>query len=131
MSAGATLKPAICIACGCDDDHGCPAATCQVGDERTCFWLQFDAEKRVGLCSECGDFRNVWKQGAREPIYPLIAERYYRQVLFLYEDKASALAWMLAPQYLLRQRSPRDLILAGDLEPLQVLVDMLQSGAFA
>ena len=122
-------KSAICIACGCDDAHGCPASLVTIDDVRTCFWLHFDAEKNVGLCSECGDFRNVWKQGAREPILPLIAERYYRQVLFLYEDKASALAWMHAPQYLLRQRAPRELILTGDLEQLRVLVDLLQSGA--
>lgn len=124
------MKAAICITCGCDDEHGCQVSHCRVADERTCFWLHFDAEKNVGLCSECGDFRNVWKQGGREPILPLIAERYYRQVLFLYNDKASALAWMHAPQYLLRQRSPRELILAGDLEQLRVLVDLLQSGAF-
>jgi ParB/RepB/Spo0J family partition protein len=89
---------AICIACGCDDNHGCPAVLCKVADERACFWLHFDAEKNVGLCSECGDFRNVWKQGARVPILPLVAERYYRQVLFLCDgDKAWAIAWMHSP----------------------------------
>lgn len=126
------MKPAICIGCGCDEGHACEVtyfnglAEQQMG----CWWLRFDAAENTGVCSQCEDLVKGWDQGQRRPILALIAERYYRQVLFLYEDKASALAWMRAPQQLLCGRAPYDLILAGELERVQALVDQLATGAF-
>lgn len=126
------MKPAICIACGCDDDHGCPINLLNIGaTEVGCFWLRFDADANVGICSECEDLVKPWDQGARTPILPLIAERYYRQVMFLYNERSSAIAWVASPQPLLRGRAPRELILEGRLEQVQTLVDLIQSGAFA
>lgn len=123
---------AICIACGCDERHGCPRNLISAGaPEEGCFWLRFDADANVGLCSECEDLVKPWADGARTPILPLIAERYYRQVMFLYEERSSAIAWMVAPQQLLHGRSARDLILEGNLVQVQTLVDLIQSGAFA
>jgi hypothetical protein len=119
----------LCIACGCDELHACGMD--HVGFYAGCWWLRFDAEKRVGVCSACEDFVKQWDAGDREPILTLIAERFYRQVLFLYEDKASALAWMVAPQKLLKDRSPRELILEGRLAEVQALLDLFRTGAFA
>lgn len=128
------MKSAICIGCGCDDLHGCPPAVGpQVGPYagENCSWLRFSASSGGGVCSACEDLVKGWDQGQHDPILALIAERYYRQVLFLYEDKASAIAWMLAPQYLLRHNSPRDLILQGRLDLVQELVHQLADGAYA
>lgn len=122
------MKTAICIGCGCDEDHACPGThTPDIG----CWWLRFDAGTNTGVCSACEDLVKPWDNGPHKPILPLIAERYYRQVLFLYDDKASAIAWMATPQYLLRHNSPRGLILEGRLDLVQTLVQQIQEGAHA
>lgn len=128
------MKPAVCIGCGCDEQHACPMD--QVGLYAGCWWVRFDAEGRVGVCSACWDLARVWdsarKSTARriEPILPLIAERFYRQVMFLYEDKASALSWLASPQQVLGGQSPRELILAGELDRVQTMLDQLREGAY-
>lgn len=123
-------KSAICIGCGCDEQHGCPMD--HLGLYAGCWWMRFDAAAGVGVCSACEDLVRVWdKASTRAPILPLIAERFYRQALFLYDDQGSALAWLHAPQPLLHGRSPRELILAGEIDRVQRLVDQLRSGAFA
>jgi hypothetical protein len=120
---------AICIACGCDEDHACLVAESATGC--ACWWLRFDATANVGVCSACEDFVKQWDHGVRVPYVTLIAERFYRQVMFLYQDKAEAVRWMFEPQKLLRDRSPRQLILIGRLHEVQALLDQLRSGAFA
>lgn len=119
---------ALCIGCGCDEAHGCPA---EHGPEiLTCFWLYFDSRANVGLCSCCEDLVTAWRvDGQRKPFLTLIAERFYRQVMFLYEEKVSALSWMHAPHPLLGGRSARDCILAGELDKVQTIVDQIRSGA--
>lgn len=99
--------------------------------EAGCFWLRFDANAGAGVCSECEDQVKTYDAGERQPIYPLIAERYYRQLLFLYHEPSSAVAWLNAPHELLRGRSARELILEGELARVQTLVDLMASGAFA
>jgi hypothetical protein len=124
------MKP-ICIACGCDERHACPVNLVDAGaPEQGCFWMRFSVDAGVGVCSECGDFVRAWDNGARAPIYPLIAERFYRQVLFLYNERSSAVVWVASPQQLLHNKSPRELILAGDLDRVRALVDLISSGAF-
>lgn len=123
------MKPTICTGCGCDEKHACPIPHVPLGPG--CWWLRFNADARAGVCSACEDLVKGWDAGQHKPINALIAERYYRQVLFLYPDQADAITWMHTPQYLLRHNSPRELILAGELEKVQTLVDQLQSGAFA
>lgn len=111
----------ICIACGCDEQHACDGG---------CGWLRFDATALVGVCSQCEDLVRVWDASReRRPLRPLIAERFHRQVLFLY-DEADARAWVTSPQQLLGGRSPRDLILAGELDRVRRLIDQLATGAF-
>lgn len=124
------MRAAICIGCGCEEDHGC--ALSGAGAPVGCWWIRFDADERTGVCSGCWDLARVW-DAARDhrPILPLIAERYYRQLLFLYGDQASALAWMNAPHQLLGGKSARDVILAGGLDRVRAVVDMMRSGAFA
>jgi hypothetical protein len=128
------VKP-ICIACGCDERHACPVNLLDAGAAfRGCFWLRFDSAAGLGVCSECADLVKIWDQAPKKPPAPipaLIAERYYRQVLFLYVERADALAWLNSPQQLLHNKSPRDLILAGELERVRALVDLIASGAFA
>lgn len=38
---------AICIGCGCTDWDGC---------QSTCYWIVVDYEKKVGVCSNCGEY---------------------------------------------------------------------------
>jgi hypothetical protein len=127
------VRPAICIACGCDEDHACDRSVVRgLGDMEGCWWLRFDADAGVGVCSACEDLVRVWDSAKnRTPILPLIAERFYRQVMFMYEDKAAALAWMASPHPLLGLRAPRDAIVAGGLDDVRTLVDQIVSGAFA
>lgn len=125
------MKP-ICIACGCDEDHGCPPTLCPIAGARGCFWLHFDARENVGLCSECGDFMQAWKQGRREPLVAMIAMRFYRQLLFLFPgSREQALAWLNEPHMLLGYARPSDCILEGRLDDVRALVDKMRSGAFA
>ena len=123
------MKP-ICIGCGCDEETACTILGAGIHQFR-CWWARFDAGARVGVCSACWDLVKVWDAAReRKPILPLIAERYYRQVLFLYDDEASALAWLHSPQVLLGGRSARDLILAGELERVQTMVAQIRDGAY-
>jgi hypothetical protein len=119
----------ICIGCGCDEEHACPIP-CDGVPYPGCFWLHFDAKANAGLCSACGDLAHVWKAGKRTPQLELIADRYYRQVLFLYDDAAPAQGWMILQQAALQGSSPRELILAGQLDRVQAMVDGIRSGAF-
>lgn len=122
---------AICIACGCDEHHACVDISETTVGGPNCWWLRFDAAAGVGLCSACADLAREWdaapKHGA---LTALIAERYYRQVMPLYQDKADALAWITSPQILLGNHSPRELILAGELDKVRTLVDQLVTGAY-
>lgn len=122
------MKRPICIGCGCDEQHAC--AMDHVGFYAGCWWLRFEAETRVGICSACDDLVSRWDDGERAPQLGLIADRFYRQAMFLYEDKASALAWVAAPQLLLGDRSARELILAGELERVQAVLDQIRDGAY-
>lgn len=124
------MSPAICIGCGCDEDHACPMD--QAGFVAGCWWVRYDADRRLGVCSACWDLTRAWDTALpekRTPLLPLIAERYYRQLLFLHEDKGSALAWVRAPHPLLGGRAAYDTILDGDLERVQALVEQLRAGA--
>jgi hypothetical protein len=47
---------AVCIGCGCDDNHAC---------EFGCYWLRLDREDRKGVCSECVDHCEAWDRGDR------------------------------------------------------------------
>jgi hypothetical protein len=124
---------AICIGCGCDELHGCRVpANLHAGHGGACWWLRFSAAEKLGVCSACEDLVGGWDSARqRAAILPLIAERYYRQVAPLYDNKADALAWLNTPQQILGDRAPRDLILAGELAKVQQLVDQLTSGAYA
>lgn len=124
------MNTALCIACGCDEHHGCPPALCPIDGAEGCFWLHFDAEKKVGLCSECGDFLHSWKHGQREPLLSLISVRYYRQAMFLFNNRESAVGFLATPHELLYGRAPAELILEGRLEEVQSLLDQLRSYAF-
>lgn len=120
---------AFCIGCGCDEENGCTVNYWNGLMEQCvgCWWVRFSA---AGVCSACADLVGIWDQGVRKPQLAVIAERYYRQALFLYEDPAGALAWMVAPQQLLGGRSPRELILAGELERVHALLEQFRTGAF-
>lgn len=126
------MKRAICIGCGCDEQNGCTVNYFNGLTEQCmgCWWVRFSAQPLAGVCSSCSDLVGRWDEGLRDPQLELIAERYYRQVLFLYEDLASAVAWMMAPQPMLGGRVPRELILAGELERVQSVVDQLKSGVY-
>lgn len=123
----------ICIGCGCNEQHACDLkyfnglVECGIG----CWWVRFNADAKIGVCSACWDLVKAWDTGkSLAPIWPLIAERFYRQAMFLYEDQSSALAWMAAPHPLLGGRSPRELILAGELERVRDVLAQLRDGAY-
>lgn len=124
----------LCIGCGCDEDHACistQAAIAELELGPTCCWLRFDAKARAGVCSECEDVVALWEKGARAPQLELIASRFYRQAYFLYQDKASALAWVASPQLgIFGGKSARDLILAGRIDEVHTVLDQLRSGAY-
>lgn len=57
---------AICIGCGCDDNHAC-------WDEQTdnpCHWLRLDREAGLGVCSVCAESVDRWDLGGREVAVP-------------------------------------------------------------
>jgi len=117
-----------CIACGCHERAACPFDGTHVAD--TCWWLRFDGRFQAGLCSSCEDLVEHWDRGGRAPVLEAIAERFHRQAMFLYEDEASAKAWVNTPQRLLGDRSARDLILAGRLDEVHQALEQLRSGAY-
>jgi hypothetical protein len=52
---------AICIGCGCDDDHACfDRELC-----RGCWWLRLDRAEGKGVCSECENHVEAWDRGDR------------------------------------------------------------------
>lgn len=48
---------AICIGCGCDDDHAC---------EGGCSWLRIDPEQGAGVCSSCTQHVARWDDGDQD-----------------------------------------------------------------
>jgi uncharacterized protein (DUF2384 family) len=50
--------------------------------------------------------------------------------MFLYEDRAAALKWLVTPQPLLGDRAPRELILAGRIEEVQTVLNLLREGVY-
>jgi hypothetical protein len=120
---------AICIGCGCDEDHACPFGDLHVADP--CWWYRFSAETKTGVCSSCTDLLAAWDKGERRPLFEVIALRYYRQAMTIYHDPQDAIAWMRIPHQLLAGRAPMDVIRAGGLDAVRQLVDQMRSGAFA
>lgn len=51
-------KLAVCIGCGCDDDHACRGG---------CSWLRVDYAAGVGVCSKCEEHAARFDAGEREP----------------------------------------------------------------
>lgn len=51
------MIPALCIGCGCDDDHAC---------EGGCSWLRIDRDDYIGVCSSCSHLEAGWDAGDRE-----------------------------------------------------------------
>ena len=47
---------AVCIECGCDDDHACPEG---------CWWLRVDYPSGLGVCSGCEMRVDGWDAGER------------------------------------------------------------------
>lgn len=117
----------VCIGCGCDEAHACTNQHSDTG----CWWLRFSASDRTGVCSRCEDLVPLWNRGVRQPLLDEVPERFHRQVMFLYDDEASARAWVNAPQSVLGGRSARDLIKAGELERVYALIDQLRDGVYA
>ena len=116
----------VCIGCGCDEVHACV----NPHSATTCWWLRFDADAHAGVCSRCEDLVEHWDRGGRVLLPELVIERFHRQVLFLYDDEASAKAWIQAPHPALYDRSPRQLIQAGMLESVYAVIDQLRDGAY-
>lgn len=50
---------AVCLGCGCDDQHACPSI---------CYWLRVDYDAGVGVCSECGELAERWDAGDRSSV---------------------------------------------------------------
>lgn len=115
-----------CIGCGCDEVHGC----IYPHSDTTCYWLRFDAAAHAGVCSRCEDLVEHWDRGGRALLPAIVAERFHRQAMFLYEDEASAKAWVDAPQPGLGGIAPRELIEDGALEQLYALLDALRDGVY-
>lgn len=116
-----------CIGCGCDEAHACATDAAR----GLCWWMRFSARHRAGVCSYCEDQLEHWDGGGRTPRLELVADRFHRQALFLYEHEAAAKAWVNTPHQLLDGRSPRQLILAGEIERVYAILDQLRDGAFA
>ncbi|HMJ13783.1 MAG TPA: hypothetical protein VK524_20340 [Polyangiaceae bacterium] len=51
------MIPALCIGCGCDDDHACGGG---------CTWLRIDRDECIGVCSSCPQFEARWDAGDRD-----------------------------------------------------------------
>lgn len=49
---------AVCIGCGCDDNHACPGG---------CSWLRVDRDAGLGVCSNCSEAAASWDAGDRDP----------------------------------------------------------------
>ena len=118
-----------CIGCGCQESAACPFDATQVAD--TCWWLRLDVDHAAGVCSSCEDLVPHWTRGGRVLLPDIVVERFHRQAMFLYNDEASAKAWINTPQPALDGKSPRGLILSGQIERVRQLLDQLRSGAFA
>ncbi|MBP2858656.1 hypothetical protein J8657_13700 [Dickeya oryzae] len=48
---------AVCIGCGCDDNHACVDEFHDV-----CGWLAVDRNKKLGVCSFCSEHLERWHQ---------------------------------------------------------------------
>lgn len=51
------MIPALCIGCGCDDDHACAGG---------CSWLRIDRHECIGVCSNCPEHETRWDAEDRE-----------------------------------------------------------------
>lgn len=57
------MNLAVCIGCGCDDDHACYDDEAGVG----CHWVRLD--RAAGVCSCCWEIVKVWDAGQRAPVF--------------------------------------------------------------
>jgi|GEM_PF-2400083 len=57
------MNVALCIGCGCDDEHACLDTTTGQG----CTWLRVDRETGWGVCSVCTDHIARWDAGDTHP----------------------------------------------------------------
>lgn len=55
------MNLAVCIGCGCDDDHACIDAF-----DEACHWLRVDRRAGLGVCSSCPEELKRWDAGDRE-----------------------------------------------------------------
>jgi antitoxin Xre/MbcA/ParS-like protein len=116
----------LCIGCGCREDHACPMD--RMGIASGCWWIRFEAGGG-GVCSNCGDLTKAWDRGERQLQTAMIADRFWRQVLFIHGTEASARAWLAAPLQELEGRTPLQLVHEGKFEDLHTLIDMYRYGA--
>lgn len=58
---------AICIGCGCDDQHACYD---EVADG-PCRWLAVDYGAGLGVCSACPEHLGRWESGDRTLAVPV------------------------------------------------------------
>lgn len=48
-----------CVGCGCTDTHGC------LSEHGPCHWLRVDAQRGIGVCSECGGIVESYDKARR------------------------------------------------------------------
>lgn len=121
------MTSACCIGCGCDETHAC------VSDQHQgpCWWMRFRHGSATGVCSYCADLRPHWDSGGHRLLPKLISERFIRQPMALYQDRNAARTWMETPTPDLDGRSPREAILAGDLDRVREAIDRLHRRLYA
>lgn len=57
-----TENEATCVGCGCTDSEACDD-----GMLGSCYWITVDRKAGVGVCSECPEALQRWKEGDRTP----------------------------------------------------------------
>ena len=58
---------AICIGCGCDDNHAC----WDDARDNPCCWVRLDRAAGLGVCSACPEHEARWDQGDRTVAVPV------------------------------------------------------------
>jgi hypothetical protein len=116
---------AVCIGCGCDDNHACPTV-----HGFGCRWRLVNRLRRIGICSECVDIHAAPNVDVLTPD-PGFTQRRFSDMLEHVYGAGWAYAWFNTTQSAFGQRKPCDLVAAGEIRRVRIVVDELLEGADA
>jgi uncharacterized protein (DUF2384 family) len=121
---GDAMKTAVCIGCGCVDQHACVDVF-----GTACHWSAVNRERGVGICSQCSELTSGHVRPIDKPD-PEFSARRFADLLEPIYDPHEAARWFERPQPVLKGKTPRALVISGQIGQLRAAVNTLLEGVY-